>query len=121
VTARALRIASLLAALALGVAGCASRAGEAPSPEALACVQDSGEVRAREYAERLRQLQERARAFAACMGERGFVLDQAKLEAELLRLEQVGNAQWLGGDPQLELALREQELRASPEFWRRGG
>jgi hypothetical protein len=118
---RVLRTASLLAALALGAAGCASKAGEAPPPEALACAQQSAPVRAREYAERLRLLEQRAKAFAACMSERGFVLDEAKLEAELLRLAQVRNAQWLGGDPQLELALREQELRASPALWRRGG
>ena len=113
--------ASLLALLALGTPGCASKARDAGPPEAAACTQDAGPVRARDYAERLRLLTQRADAYAACMSARGFVLDEAKLEAELQRLEQVRNADQLSGDPQLELALRAQELRASPAVWRRGG
>jgi len=107
--------------LALGAPGCASKAGDAAPPEAVACMQDAGRVRTRDYAERLHLLRQRADAFAACMSERGFVLDEAKLEAELRHLEQMRNADPRGGDPQLELALREQELRASPALWRRGG
>jgi len=113
--------ASLLALLALGTPGCASTAGDAGPPEAAACTQHGGPVRARDYAERLHLLMQRADAYAACMSARGFVLNEAKLEAELRRLEQTRNADQLGGDPQLELALRAQELRASPAVWRRGG
>jgi hypothetical protein len=121
VIGRALGAASLIAMLGLGASGCASKTGDAVPPEATACMQDNSRVRARDYAERLRLLRQQASAFAACMSEHGFVLDEAKLEAELRRLAQVRNADRLGGDPQLELALREQELRAMPAFWRRGG
>jgi len=113
--------ASLLALLALGTPGCASKAGDAGLPEAAACTQHGGRVRARDHAERLHLLTQRADAYAACMIAQGLVLDEAKLEAELRRLEQTRNADQLGGDPQLELALRAQELRASPAVWRRGG
>jgi hypothetical protein len=113
--------AALLALLPLGTPGCASKAVDAEPPEAAVCRQDGGRVRTRDYAERLRLLTRRADAYAVCMGAHGFVLDEAKLEAELLRLEQTRNADRLGGDPQLELALRAQELRASPIVWRRGG
>jgi hypothetical protein len=113
--------ASLLALLALGTPGCASKIGDAGPPEAAACTQDGGRVRGRDYAERLYRLTQRADAYAACMNAHGFVLDEAKLEAELQRLERTRNSDQLGGDPQLELALRAQELRASPAVWRRGG
>ncbi|HEY7759960.1 MAG TPA: hypothetical protein VIA64_11150 [Burkholderiales bacterium] len=113
--------ASLLTLLTLGTPGCASKTGDAGPPEAAACTQPGGRVRARDYAERLYLLTQRADAYAACMSARGFVLDEAKLEAELQRLEQVRNADQLGGDPQLEVALRAQELRASPTVWRKGG
>lgn len=118
-TGRAFAAVSLLTALACAAPGCASNG--APPAEATACTRDQTRVRASDYAERLRLLKGRAEAFAACMSARGFVLDEAKLEAELRHLEQVRNSDQLAGDPQLELALREQELRASPAFWRKGG
>jgi hypothetical protein len=53
------------------------------------------------------------------MKERGFALDEARLAQELEHFEQVKNADPLGGDPWQAVALREQELRASPQLWHR--
>lgn len=116
------RRASALAVLAaLALPGCATQSKEEIAPEARACVQDGGRVRNSNYAEHLAILKQRANAFAACMTEHGFVLDEAKLQQELLREEWVHNSNVLGGDPLHLLMLREQELRASPALWRKAG
>ncbi|HZR02535.1 MAG TPA: hypothetical protein VFA81_05105 [Burkholderiales bacterium] len=75
---------------------------------------------ARDDATRLAKLTERADMFSACMQAKGYVLDQAALDAELLRYEQTRNADRYGVDPQVAVNRREQELQLSPAYWRKG-
>lgn len=104
--------------LAAGVLGCASK--PPPSPDASACLAQAPRAqRSSDYTIRLGSLKVRAAVFSGCMEARGYELDEAALRAELRRIEQVKNADRLGGDPQLELRLREQEFRAAPEYWRK--
>lgn len=99
-------------------AACASK--PPASPEAQACLAEAPAAkRTSDYNQRLTSLKTRAAFFAGCMEARGYELNEAALQDELFRREQVMNADPLGGDPQLTLRLREQELRASPEYWRK--
>jgi hypothetical protein len=112
------RAAASALAAALLAAGCASK--PPASPDAAACLAEVPSAkRTSDYAQRLASLKTRAAFFAGCMEARGYELNEAALQDELFRQEQVRNADPLGGDPQLALRLREQELRASPEYWRK--
>jgi hypothetical protein len=110
---------SVAAALALGLlSACAAR--PPASPEANACLSEAPPAkRSADHARRLTSLKTRAAFFAGCMEGHGYELDEGKLSDELLRFEQVRNADPLGGDPQNAVRVREQELRASPEYWRK--
>jgi hypothetical protein len=109
--------AAALAAAAVAM-GCASK--PPASPDAQACLDEAPAAkRSSDYNQRLASLKTRAAFFAGCMEGRGYELNEAALQDELFRREQVMNADPLGGDPQLALRLREQELRASPEYWRK--
>lgn len=109
-----------LAFAALLLAGCAgSRAPD--DPEARACLPaKTRELSSRNYETRLAAHKARADAFAACMQARGYRIDQLALDERLRHFEQVRNADPLGGDPWQAVQIRRQELRASPDLWRRG-
>jgi hypothetical protein len=103
-----------------GIAGCASQGKSDIPPEAQACANSVPPVRATDYNERLAALKLRANTVAQCMTSHGLVLDEGKLQEELLHEEWVRNSNVMGSDPLHYLMLLEQELRASPEMWRRG-
>ena len=89
-------------------------------PEATACLSEAPPARhSSDYNQRLASLRTRAAFFSGCMEARGYELDEGKLSDELFRVNQVKNANPTGGDPQNALRLLEQELRASPEYWRK--
>jgi hypothetical protein len=105
-------------ALAVLLGACASK--PAVSPDAQACLKEAPPAKhSYDYTRQLTSLKTRAAFFGSCMETRGYTLDEDKLQDALLHSEQVKNADWLGGDPQNALRLREQELRASPEYWRK--
>jgi hypothetical protein len=108
------------ASLALVLAAWACAGTQEPvDPQALACMPAKEKIRASDFETRLSALKGRAARVAACMEQRGFTLDEDRLARELEHFEDVKNADPLGGDPWQAVALREQELRASPHFWRR--
>jgi hypothetical protein len=104
--------------IGVALAGCAT--SPPPSPDASACLDQAPPAkRSSDFQTRLASLKLRAAMFAACMEERGYGLDEVAVQDELLRIEQVRNADQRAGDPQMELWLREQELRADPRYWRK--
>jgi hypothetical protein len=108
---------TLALAAAVVIAACASKP---VSPDAQACLNES--PRAKRYYDLDRylvSLKTHATFFASCMEARGYELNEAAVQDELFRYEQVKNADPKGGDPRMALLLREQELRASPEYWRK--
>ena len=110
----------ILAFAALLLAGCAgSRAPD--NPDARACLPPkTRELTSHHYEPRLAAHKARADAFAGCMQERGYQLDEVALNDRLRHFEQVKNADPLGGDPWQAIQIRRQELRTSPDLWRRG-
>lgn len=100
------------------LAACASTP-TAP-PEAKTCLEQSPRAkRSSDYTRTLASFKTRAVYFSSCMESAGYELNEAAVEDELFRIEQVRNADRLAGDPQLELRVKEQELRATPQYWRR--
>jgi hypothetical protein len=121
-------IAALMAA-SIVLGACAHR-GPPPDPQAQACLDAAPSAPKRasapqiaagtSYVQVLGSLRRRADAFGACMVEHGYVLDEAKVDKELLRLEQSWNSDQSRGDPQQAKNLREQEVRADPAYWHPG-
>ena len=121
-------IAALVAAL-LVLGACAHRAPP-PDPQAQACLEAAPSAPKRasapqiatgtSYVQVLGSLRRRADAFGACMEQHGYVLDEAKVDKELLRIEQSWNSDQIRGDPQQARNLREQEVRADPAYWHAG-
>jgi hypothetical protein len=108
------------AALAAAALAGACATTPPPSPEASACLREAPKARrTSDYVQSLASYKTRAVFFASCMEGKGWQPDEDKIDAELRRIEQVRNADQRGGDPQLELRLKEQELRALPQYWRR--
>jgi hypothetical protein len=104
---------------AAALAGACASAPPA-SPEASACLKDAPKARrTSDYVQSMASYKTRAIFFAGCMEAKGWQPDEQKISEELLRIEQVRNADPRGGDPQLELRLKEQELRALPQYWRK--
>jgi hypothetical protein len=106
-----------LAALAL--AACAgTRAPD--NPDALACLPPANEaMRSRDYTTRLSGYTQRADAFAVCMAQRGYALDEEELDARLLHFEQVKYANPYGGDPVWAKRIEREKLRIDPALWRK--
>ena len=113
------RVAGATIALAtLVLAACAARPPE--NPDARACMPpENPAMRDRNYNFRLAGYTQRADAFAACMTEHGYVLDQNEFDERLLHFEQVKNANVMGGDPTSAMRIEEQALRTDPELWKR--
>jgi hypothetical protein len=112
------RPAAAAALLAACLSGCATT--PPASPEGKACLEQAPRAkRSSDYTKTMASFTTRAVVFSGCMEAAGYELDEAAVSDELLRIEQVRNADQLGGDPQLELRVKEQELRASPRYWRR--
>ena len=63
-------------------------------------------------------LKRQADAYSDCMTAHGYVLDREQLDEQLNHVEQVQNANVMGGDPFFIVAKRRQELRMSPALWR---
>ena len=63
-------------------------------------------------------LERQADAYSECMTVRGYVLDEEALQSKLDRYEMVQNAKVMMGDPAPLVAVRRQQLRMNPEFWR---
>jgi hypothetical protein len=63
-------------------------------------------------------LQRQADAYSDCMVARGYVLDQAELDEQLLHFQQVQFADQQAGDPTPLIAVRREKLRMSPALWR---
>jgi hypothetical protein len=99
------------------LAACAS----APeNPDARACLPPKNSaMTARDYTMRVAGYTRRADAFAACMTERGYVLNEDQLEERMRHFEAVKNADVMGGDPLWAMRIHEQELRVDPELWQR--
>ena len=104
---------------ALLLAACAS----APeNPDARLCLPPkNAAMTASDYNIRLAGYTRRADAFAACMTERGYVLNEDQLEERMRHFEAVQNADVMGGDPLWAMRIHEQELRVDPALWRRKG
>ena len=112
------RAAAAIALAALLLAACA---GQHPpeNPDARTCLPpENPAMRSTDYYMRLSGYTQRADAFAACMSEHGYVLDENELDARVLHFEQVSNAQWLGGDPAWAMRIYREEQRINPELWR---
>jgi len=97
--------------------GCAGNPPE-PDPEVRACLPKRERIRGTPP-ERLAQLTERARGFSACMQARGYAMDHAALDNEMIRKEFVLNADTRYGDPQQALDIYRQELILQPVYWNR--
>lgn len=102
--------------LTASIAACSTQRTAVP-PEARACMSSERMPRMADENERLRALRSRAEAFDECMRAHGFTLNEEALEAELLRFEQIRNADSYGVDPRMAIDIREQELRLSPAYW----
>ena len=116
-----IRIACSAAAIALALsAGCGSKAprGVAEVPE---CRRAAASVEKSPFDVGIQYLQRQADAYSDCMTAHGYALDQDQLDEDLKHFEQVQNAQWMGGDPQLLVAQKRQKMRMSPQFWRPAG
>ncbi|HTS54474.1 MAG TPA: hypothetical protein VMH26_14460 [Burkholderiales bacterium] len=114
---RALRF---IAALAIGIAlaqGCGSKApkGVAEVPE---CRSAATNVPKSGFDTGIDYLKRQADAYSDCMTAHGYVLDREQLDEQLNHVEQVQNANVMGGDPFFIVAKRRQELRMSPALWR---
>lgn len=107
---------SLLAILLLGA--CATQAPPVPA-EAAACSPESTRTRSYDTFVRLEELRAKAERYAQCMASNGLMIDQDALDRELLHFEQIKNADLYGVDPQMQVRIREQELRLSPRYWRK--
>jgi hypothetical protein len=109
------RRASGVAALLL--AACAGH--QVPdNPDARTCLPpENPAMRSRDYNMRLAGYTQRADAFAKCMTDHGYALDENELEKRLLHFEQVKNANVMGGDPGWAMRIEEQELRVNPTLW----
>ena len=108
-------------ALGLATLLLAACAGNRPpeNPDAHACLPpENPEMRDKEYYMRLSGYTQRADAFAACMTEHGYALDEKELDARMEHFEQVKNANPLGGDPSWAMGIHRQELRMDPQLWR---
>ena len=104
---------------ALLLAGCAGNRPP-PNPDAQVCLPpENPEMRSRDYYMRLGGYTQRADAFAHCMTERGYWLNERELDARVLHFEQVKNAEWLGGDPAWAMRIYREEQRVNPELWER--
>ena len=106
------------AAIALALsAGCGSKAprGVAEVPE---CRQAAAGIEKSPFDVGIQYLERQADAYSDCMTAHGYSLDQEQLDEDLKHFEQVQNAQWMGGDPQLLVAQKRQKMRMSPQFWR---
>ena len=106
-----------LVVLALG-SGCANRPR---TPEGVvevpACRQAADATDRNEFANPQTQLEIQADAYAICMQEHGYVLNQDALDTKMRYEEQVQNGKWLGGDPFFYLKALRQKLRMSPAYW----
>ena len=100
-------------------AGCASNHPE-PDPEARACLPERKLIRGTPP-ERLSRLTEHAQKFSECMQAKGYVMDEAALDSEMIRKEFVLNADALYGDPQQVLDIYRQELILQPIYWKKSG
>lgn len=109
-----------LGLLIAAVSGCATTPSE-PVLDTSACPTQSTRVWARNDLERFEELQRRADAYAECMAAHGFAPNQDAIDGEVLRFEQIRNADRYGVDPQMSVRIREQELRLSPKYWRKAG
>ena len=118
--ARALRF---VPALAIGVAGialaqgCGSKApkGVAEVPE---CRSAAASAPKSDFDTGIDYLKRQADTYSDCMTAHGYVLDQEQLDEQLLHIQQVHNADVMGGDPYYLIAKRRQQLRMSPALWR---
>ena len=99
------------------LAGCASKP-VGGVPEVPECRQAVNATVITEYDQVNDGMQRQVDAYMTCMQSHGYELDQDKLYKELLREEQVQNADPLGGDPYLYLAKRRLELRMSARMYR---
>jgi len=91
-----------------------------PNPDAEVCLPpENAAMQSRDYYMRLGGYTQRADAFAKCMTERGYFLDERELDARVLHFEQVKNAEWLGGDPAYAMRIYREEQRVNPELWER--
>ncbi len=113
-----------MASLALCLAVLAACAGKPVDPgiaqDAKGCLAAAPKATGgSDYTARLNSLRARAAMFSGCMEQHGYALDDAKLQEEMTRFEQVRNADPLGGDPRPAAKLHEQELICDPAFWRR--
>lgn len=104
--------------IAAAVSGCAMTPSESLL-DTSACPTQSTRVRARNDLERFEELQRRADSYAECMSAHGFTPNQDAIDDEVLRFEQIRNADRYGVDPQMSVRIREQELRLSPKYWRK--
>jgi len=110
------RAVGLAALLLIACAG--ARAPD--NPDARACLPPGNEaMRSNDYTMRLSGYTQRADAFAVCMTQRGYVLDEDELDARLLHFEQVINADRLSGDPVWAKRIQREKLRVDPELWHR--
>ncbi len=75
-------------------------------------------MKAKDYNMRLAGYTNRADAFARCMTEHGYVLDEKELDARLTHFEQVKNADRWEAIQAGPMRIEEQELRVNPEVWR---
>jgi hypothetical protein len=109
--------ATLAGLAALVLVACASKPPE--NPDARACLPpENPAMKSRDYNMRVAGYTNRADAFARCMNEHGYALDDAELDARLRHFEQVKNANQMGGDPSWAMRIEEQELRVNSELWR---
>lgn len=95
-------------------------AGSRPpeNPDARACLPpENSAMKSRDYNMRLAGYTQRADAFATCMTEHGYVLDEKELDTRLTHFEAVKNADVMGGDPGWAMRIQEQVLRVNPELW----
>ena len=103
---------------ALVLAACAgTRAPD--NPDARACLPPENQaMRSRDYTMRLSGYTQRADAFAVCMTQRGYALDEEQLDARVLHFEQVVNANRYSGDPAWAKRIEREKLRVDPALWR---
>ena len=105
--------ATVAALAALVLAACASKPPE--NPDARACLPpENPAMKAKDYNMRLAGYTNRADAFARCMTEHGYVLDEKELDARLTHFEAVKNANVTGGRSELGHADRGAGIARQP-------
>jgi hypothetical protein len=106
--------AGFLIAAVLAGCGRAAQRGAADVPE---CRRAAADVQEFAFDTGVAFLQRQADAYSGCMVARGYVLDQAQLEEQLLHFQQVQYADIPAGDPILLISVRREKLRMSRSLW----